>query len=54
VKDIIVSFVEDNTKTVVVGILATVAFLFMWIHWDSDYNCNKLPTTVGVLACHLS
>ena len=50
----ILAFVKLNWRTVSFAAVTAVIMLFVWSHWHTRYICNDAPTTIGVLACHLS
>ena len=50
----ILSFTKANWRTVSFAAVTAAIVLFVWSHWHTRYVCNNAPTTIGVLACHLS
>ena len=55
----VLAFVKANLRAVVLTTIATIVVGFVWYNWHSSnayghYGCDKQPTTIGVISCHLS
>ena len=56
----IVAFIKANTRACAIAAASVLVAGFVMLHWDrhSSYDnyeaCNYRPTSIGVIACHLS